>query len=124
MLSRDHLLAQICRFFETITKAKQALGDKQYELLRGIVNENFNETAVQAYIEEGDKVLSEEEYQYLLFQSELLYLQLKLLKTTGQPYTEASKCYLDLADKLMKADAVNFNLALHHQSGLVKKGAF
>ncbi|MBO9619389.1 MAG: hypothetical protein J7539_10175 [Niabella sp.] len=124
MISRDYLLAKVSLFFEAIARAKKALGDKQYELLSAILNENLDEPAITAYINEDERQLPEEEYQYLLFQAELLFLQLQFLKATGAAFDVIKERYLQYALKLLKADARNFNFALHQKILLVQQNAF
>ena len=124
MLSRDYLLAKASQFFETLAKARKALGDKQYELLCSILNENFNESAVTDYLHEENTELSEDAYQYLLFQSELLFLQLQHQKATGGLYESVKKRYLALAQKLLKADTRNFNFGLHQKIISVQQDNF
>ncbi|AHF17155.1 hypothetical protein [Niabella soli] len=124
MFSRDYLLAKVSLFFEAIAKAKKALGDKQYEVLSAILNENLDEPAITAYINGDDRQLPDEAYQYLLFQAELLFLQLQFLKATGAAFEMTQERYLHYSLKLLKADARNFNFALHQKILLVQQNAF
>lgn len=120
MLSRDYLLAKVAQFFEAIAKAKIALENDQFEEVRFVLTEHLNKTAIKEFLN-AEKPLTDEEYQYFLFQAELLLIELELKKKTNKAYDIERKTYLNFAEKLLKADQKNFNFKLHQQIQSVLK---
>lgn len=114
MLSRDYLLAKVAQFFEAIAKAKKALENDQFEEVRFVLTEHLNRAAIKEFLN-AEKPLTDEEYQYFLFQAELLLIELELKKKTNKAYDIERTTYLNFAEKLLKADQKNFNFKLHQQ---------
>lgn len=120
MLSRDYLLAKVAQFFEAIAKARKALDNGQFETARFILEDHINSTAINDFMKD-DKQLNDEEYQYLLFQAELLLVDLELKIKTSHACDTERKTYLNFAQKLLNSGQKNFNFKLHQQIQSVLK---
>lgn len=120
MLKRDFLTAQINKFTETVARALLAL--EKYNLVE--VEETIRQNATSGLLDEFEETgqLPEDklEYENLLFQLELLFVQLKLQKAKRQPINEAEK-YLRIA-KLLQSRQKDFNLNLQSRINEVAAG--
>ena len=121
MLKRDFLTAQINEFTETVARALLAL--EKYSLVE--VEETIKQNATSGLLDEFEKTgqLPEDklEYENLLFQLELLFVQLKLQKAKRQPINEIAEKYLRIA-KLLQSRQKDFNLNLQSRINEVAAG--
>ncbi len=121
MLKRDFLTAQINKFTETVARALLAL--EKYNLVE--VEETIRQNATSGLLDEFEETgqLPEDklEYENLLFQLELLFVQLKLQKAKRQPINEIAEKYLRIA-KLLQSRQKDFNLNLQSRINEVAAG--
>lgn len=111
MLKRDFLMAQINKFTETVARAILAIEKYNLTETEETIQQNFSENVLDDFLEGGKLPDDKLEYETILFQLDLLFVKIKLLKANGQALSDEKGKYLRIANLVLNQQK-DFNLNL------------